>query len=95
MKIEIVEGINGKAVVLNDMRITTPKIYGLLNVKYTFETNTHYILEALGVPHHARWINSNIPDSILVKCSNCGFDTGARSFKYCPNCGCKMDGGCF
>ncbi len=29
----------------------------------------------------------------LVKCSVCGFDCGANSFSYCPNCGAKMDGG--
>ena len=38
-----------------------------------------------------RWLPSFIPDSILSKCSNCGFDTGAWSFNYCPHCGAKME----
>jgi hypothetical protein len=42
---------------------------------------------------HGRWLPSGIPDSILDKCSECGFDTGAFTFRYCPNCGAKMDGG--
>ena len=40
-----------------------------------------------------KWLPSDIPDSILDKCSECGFDTGAFTFHYCPNCGAKMDGG--
>ena len=42
---------------------------------------------------HGKWLPSDIPDSILDKCSECGFDTGAFTFHYCPNCGAKMDGG--
>ena len=42
---------------------------------------------------HGRWLPSDIPDSILDKCSECGFDTGAFTFRFCPNCGAKMDGG--
>lgn len=42
---------------------------------------------------HGHWLPSDIPDSILDKCSECGFDTGAFTFRYCPNCGAKMDGG--
>ena len=25
------------------------------------------------------------------KCSECGFDDGAYSFRYCPHCGARMD----
>jgi len=39
----------------------------------------------------AQWIPSGIPDSILDKCSECGFDTGANTFHYCPMCGAKME----
>ena len=46
---------------------------------------------------HARWeMNSDRPDNII--CTNCdvGFDVWkheAKDFNYCPNCGCRMDGG--
>lgn len=35
---------------------------------------------------------NGIEGSCLSKCSECGFSTGTWSFKYCPNCGAKMDG---
>ena len=42
---------------------------------------------------HGRWVSNGIPDSILSGCSACGFSCGASSFRYCPNCGARMDGG--
>ena len=42
---------------------------------------------------HGKWCDNGIAGSMLVKCSVCGFDCGANSFSYCPNCGAKMDGG--
>lgn len=39
----------------------------------------------------AQWIPSDIPDSILDKCSECGFDLGANTYHYCPMCGAKME----
>lgn len=42
---------------------------------------------------HAKWVKSDVPNSFLAKCTNCGFDAGARSFKYCPMCSAKMDRG--
>ena len=41
----------------------------------------------------AEWIDNGIPDSILSKCSNCGYTAGAFSFNFCPNCGARMKGG--
>ena len=38
----------------------------------------------------ATWGPSDIPNSTLSKCSNCGFDTGAATFKFCPECGAEM-----
>ena len=38
-----------------------------------------------------RWIKpTRVPDSMLDECSVCGFDTGAYTFNYCPNCGADM-----
>lgn len=42
---------------------------------------------------HGRWVDNGIPDSMLDGCSECGFSCGAYGFRYCPNCGAKMDGG--
>ena len=42
---------------------------------------------------HGKWGDNGIAGSMLVKCSVCGFDCGANSFSYCPNCGALMDGG--
>lgn len=41
---------------------------------------------------HGRWLNNDIPDSILSKCSECGILYGSSAFNYCPNCGARMDG---
>lgn len=40
---------------------------------------------------HGRWVDNDIPDSILSGCSVCGFTCGSSSFFYCPICGAKMD----
>lgn len=39
-----------------------------------------------------RWIKpTRVSDSMLDECSVCGFDTGAYTFNFCPNCGAKME----
>lgn len=38
-------------------------------------------------PKQGYWIKT---DFYFEKCSNCG-DLGLRGFRYCPNCGAKMD----
>ena len=38
-----------------------------------------------------RWVKpTRVPDSMLSECSVCGFDTGAYTFNFCPNCGTDM-----
>jgi hypothetical protein len=46
---------------------------------------------------HGRWIETLVPDGYVQKasrmrkqCSVCGW-TNACRYKYCPNCGAKMD----
>lgn len=38
------------------------------------------------------WLKSDIPESILSKCSLCGFNCGAYTHNFCPNCGADMRG---
>ena len=40
---------------------------------------------------HGKWVDSDVPDSMLDKCSVCGFDCGSFEYKYCPMCGAVMD----
>ena len=83
------------------MRLKSPKSTGL-------RTDLHWdgILadciasEILSLPAadvapvvHGKWGDNGISGSMLVKCSVCGFDCGANSFSYCPNCGALVDGG--
>lgn len=56
-----------------------------------FDKANQIILDALSAD--AEWIDNGIPDSILSKCSNCGYTAGAFSFNFCPKCGAKMKGG--
>lgn len=37
---------------------------------------------------HGEWIK----ETVLSKCSVCGFRLGADTYRYCPNCGAKMYG---
>lgn len=41
---------------------------------------------------HGQWVESDIPGSMLSKCTVCGFRCGAYTFNFCPHCGAKMDG---
>lgn len=43
---------------------------------------------------HAKWEQVKYPDYMICyfKCSKCGKTGAAVRFKYCPNCGAKMDG---
>ena len=38
---------------------------------------------------HGRWISKRIG---WVHCSECNMANDIRRFRYCPNCGAKMDG---
>ena len=69
---------------------------GLVYVQDIDEAPTVDAVEAV----HGRWVRRIVdwsaPYSWKVECSNCGFDIcglgDAYLFKYCPNCGAKMDG---
>ena len=38
-----------------------------------------------------KWVKpTRVPDSMLDECSVCGFDTGAYTFNFYPNCGADM-----
>lgn len=39
-----------------------------------------------------KWVESDVPESILSKCSLCGFHCGAKTFNFCPMCGADMRG---
>ena len=39
-----------------------------------------------------KWIPSDVPESTLLKCDQCGWDLGAYCFNYCPICGADMRG---
>ena len=45
---------------------------------------------------HGRWKESKCLDECFWVCSNCKFPSEAsaapRLYRYCPNCGAKMDG---
>ncbi len=46
---------------------------------------------------HGRWQDTDMNGDFLYKCSECGdlffpCDDGEIYFKFCPNCGAKMDG---
>lgn len=40
-------------------------------------------------PKTGHWFNSKVYDNFYI-CSECG-ESGYNTFKYCPNCGAKME----
>ena len=61
-----------------------------------FESAILKIQAADVVPvRHGRWeTDSDRPDSLICSVCNCGVDMWKHDpHNYCPNCGCRMDGG--
>ena len=62
------------------------------------EAVADYLLDSgITVQEHGYWENANgRPKTYIRKCSVCGkeayFCGRGCSYKFCPNCGCKMDG---
>ncbi len=71
-----------------------------LAVKQELVNNQAKLLEAWAPVVHGRWIRFKEPDSetgyIHMRCSVCSAywsdPSHADHFRYCPNCGAKMDG---
>ena len=57
-----------------------------LNYKGAFDL----AIKALEERPQGEWLKSDVPESILAKCSLCGFDCGAYTHNFCPNCGADM-----
>ena len=73
------------------------RCYGHMDVPIPFETLVSDLRDAIpsvdAAPVvHGRWIDNEIKDLMLSKCTACGFLCGAYSFNFCPHCGAKMDG---
>ena len=60
------------------------------NVKFDIE---NFPAADVATVVNRQWGSKGITDSMLSACSVCGFGCGAYSFRYCPYCGAKMDGG--
>ena len=69
-----------------------------MKLLYPYENNQHkeaidMAIKALTDRPTGKWVDNGIPNSILSKCSNCGYTAGAFSMNYCPSCGARMKGG--
>jgi len=40
---------------------------------------------------HGRWERQKLVHPSYLFCSECGFPKRGRTWKFCPNCGAKMD----
>ena len=58
--------------------------------------DTDDVVKVFAPVRHGRWIEQEkYTFGVMYDCSICGdriLDTG-HSWNYCPNCGCRMDGG--
>ena len=66
--------------------------YNFVSYDYTDEDFVKALPPVYPKAKVGKWIESHIPESVLVECSECGFSCGAPSFNYCPMCGAKMEG---
>lgn len=41
---------------------------------------------------HAKWVCHEPEIGLYYSCSRCGYNTLQGMYKFCPNCGAKMDG---
>lgn len=41
---------------------------------------------------HAKWVCHEPEIGLYYSCSRCGHNTFQGMYKFCPNCGAKMDG---
>lgn len=80
---------------------------GLDNIVYTRKSSDRHLLQIVSAIQnaptvdavevvHAEWKESISLDEGFWICSNCNFVSEATAapilYKYCPNCGAKMDG---
>lgn len=72
----------------NNEPITYGTMLGLLSAKAFIETAETADVQEV---RHGRWKQAynNYPKYV---CSNCNYLFNNKSFKFCPNCGAKMDG---
>lgn len=49
-------------------------------------------LEEVQLVTHAEWICHEPEIGLYYSCSRCGHNTLQGMYKFCPNCGAKMDG---
>lgn len=74
--------------------ISQSQIANAPTVEYTFEEAFQKTVceQRLYCPQRqtGEWIKSDVSESILAKCSICGFDCGAYTHNFCPNCGAEM-----
>ncbi len=55
------------------------------------EEADYLIANDVTITVHGEWVEYQVPH--IMCCSVCDWGTGVQSdFKYCPNCGAKMDG---
>jgi hypothetical protein len=69
----------------------------LFSAKDTLYNQQRYIIDVRPVKH-GKWENEYLDDDIWwAECSNCKQETHSRygrpsTYRYCPNCGTRMDG---
>lgn len=62
------------------------------------KTADYLIQNGVVIIQRGKWANSYSSGTHLYRCTECGeyieaIWTGGYDFKYCPNCGARMDGG--
>lgn len=67
--------------------------YPWSNFEDAYEIVQNAPVEDVAPVVHGEWIEYQIPNIICCSICDCGLGVDKKHFKYCPNCGAKMDGG--
>ena len=89
-----------KAVVIRDLIAYQYECFSTIGHEETFNAIDHIIKGVMDMPTvgatpvvHGHWIGKPLAGYSTVKCSACGsaFVENNGKWKYCPDCGAKMD----
>jgi len=95
-KFEVIRGVEGYCLALDDTRVAGPKPWGGGTVIHAWETDKEYRAErTCSFKTIEQFINSKRSRGDICECTECGY-TCARGFVidehflFCPNCGARV-----
>ena len=95
-KFEIVSGVEGKSLYIDETRVAGPKPWGGGTIVDAFTTDERYVPERTCRNIKAETPENNFNEMGFFECSVCGAQFGwddcmnIAGMNYCPRCGAKV-----